>query len=217
MTRGGRPKDREAPERRCIATGTRGDAAGLIRFVVGPDEGIVPDLAGRLPGRGIWVSADRAALERAAGKNLFSRAARAKVSVPEGLPDLVEGLVAQRVVDLLSMARKAGLAIAGFDKVRSRLRQGTVRALLEASDGSESGKMKLRPLGGDAARIDCLTAAELGLAFGRDHVIHAALGAGGLSDRVLEEAGRLAGLRGMAVHSGVDREERRRPGSPADR
>lgn len=217
MARGGRTKEREAPERRCIATGARDDAARLIRFVAGPDGAITPDLAGRLPGRGIWVSASRAALDRAVAKNLFSRAAKTSVLAPDGLFDLVESLSARRFVDLLSLARKAGLAIAGFEKTRAMLRAGPVRALLEASDGAEAGKAKLRPLAGDAPRIGCATAAELGLAFGRDHVIHAALGVGGLSDRVLDEAGRLAGLREIAVTSSVNCASVTGPAGRADR
>ena len=75
MTRGGREKDRETPERRCIVTGETQPKAGLIRFVAGPDGQVVPDLAEKLPGRGFWVVADRQALDRAAAKGLFSRGA----------------------------------------------------------------------------------------------------------------------------------------------
>ncbi|MEM9047756.1 MAG: RNA-binding protein [Pseudomonadota bacterium] len=214
MTRGGRPKQKDAPERRCISTGAREDAARLIRFVAGPDGGIVPDLAGRLPGRGIWVSAQRNALDRAVSKRLFARAARAPVTIPHGLVDLVEDLSTRRLQDFLALARKAGLAVCGHDKVRAALRAGPVAALFEAADGAKNGKAKLRPLAGDAALVACLTAAELGLAFGRDHVIHAALGVGGLSDRVLEEAGRLAGLREVAAQPSVSSDGRDRSPGP---
>ena len=101
MTRGGKTKLRETPERRCIATGETGPKAGLIRFVVGPEGEIVPDLAGKLPGRGIWVSADRAALEKAAKRGLcFARSAKAPVKVPDGLLETVEALLVRRLVDL---------------------------------------------------------------------------------------------------------------------
>lgn len=194
MTRGGRDKDREEPERRCIVTGDVQPKAGLIRFVVSPDGMVVPDLAGKLPGRGIWVTADRAAIETAARKGLFARAARAPVTVPDGLADLVEAGLARRVVDLISLARKAGLAVAGFEKVKGWLADGKAKVLLQASDGSDRGKGKLwTPQGG--RWFGCLTSSELGLAFGRDSVIHGALGAGGLSSRVVEEAAKLAGLR----------------------
>ena len=162
MTRGGRKDPNDGPERRCIVSGESGPRATLIRFVVGPDATIVPDLAGKLPGRGIWVTADRAALERAVSKRLFARAARQPVTVPEGLPDLIERLAARRLVELVSLANKAGL---------------------------------IRP--DNAAYVGCLTAAEMGLSFGREHVIHAAVAAGGLSRRVVEEAAKLARLRGQ--------------------
>ncbi|MDM7458870.1 MAG: RNA-binding protein [Paracoccus sp. (in: a-proteobacteria)] len=194
MSRGGADKDRTEPERRCIATGEVQPKRGLIRFVLGPDGQIVPDLAEKLPGRGIWVAADRVALDRAATKGLFARAARQPVTVPVGLVDLVEAGLARRVIDLISLARKSGSAVAGFEKVKGWLAEGRAKVLLQASDGSQRGKGKLwTPTGG--RWFGCLTASELGLSFGRDHVIHGALAAGGLTDKVILEAGRLTGLR----------------------
>ena len=198
MTRGGREKDRDDPERKCIATGESQPKAGLIRFCAGPDGQIVPDVLGKLPGRGIYVSADRAALEKAVKKNLFTRAARLPVKVPEGLADLVEALIVQRTVDLLSMARKAGEAVTGYEKVKDWLVKGTAATLIQASDGSERGKTKLHAPDGEKGFIGCLSAGEIGLAFGRERAIHAALAAGGLRSRVVEEAAKLAGLRGQA-------------------
>ena len=197
MTRGGREKDRDEPERKCIATGESQPKAGLIRFCLGPDGQIVPDVLGKLPGRGIYVSADREALAKAAKKNLFSRALRQPVKLPEGLADLVERLQAARVVELLSMARKAGDAVTGYEKVKDWLAKGTAATLIQASDGSERGKTKLHAPDGANGFIGCLSAGEIGLAFGRERAIHAALAAGGLRSRVVEEAAKLAGLRGQ--------------------
>lgn len=195
MGRGGQPKDRQdGPERKCIATGEVQPKHGLIRFVIGPEGQIAPDIAEKLPGRGIWVSADRAALDKAAQKRLFSRAAKQAVTVPEGLTDHVETLLAARVVNLISLARKSGGATCGYEKVKSKLAGEEAHVLIQASDGSERGKSKLStPYRGDF--IGWLTAAELGQAFGRQTVIHAALDAGGLSKRVVEDAARLKGLR----------------------
>ena len=198
MTRGGREKDRDDPERKCIATGESQPKAGLIRFCVGPDGQIVPDVMGKLPGRGIYVAAGRDALDKAAKKNLFSRAARQPVKVPECLADLVESLVLQRTIEMLSMARKAGDAVMGYEKVKDWLVKGQAVTLIQASDGSERGKTKLHAPEGEKGFIGCLSAGEIGLAFGRERAIHAALAAGGLRSRVVEEAAKLAGLRGQA-------------------
>jgi predicted RNA-binding protein YlxR (DUF448 family) len=195
MTRGGKKATRDGPERRCIVSGVSGDARHLIRFVVGPDNQIVPDLAGKLPGRGIWVSADRAALEQAEKKKSFARAARQAVTVPEGLANLVEDLLVRRVIDLISLARKSGLALAGYEKCRDLALRDEMAILIQAHDGSTRGKTKLRPPDGAESYIGWLSAQELGLAFGREHVIHASLRAGGLSQAVVEEAARLKGLR----------------------
>ena len=193
MTRGGRDKDRDDPERRCVVTGEVQPKAGLIRFVVGPDGMVVPDFAGKLPGRGLWVTAERAVVEKAS-KGAFARGAKAPVTMPEGLADVIEAGLAKRVVETLSLARKAGAAVAGFEKVKDWLAAGKAKVLLQASDGSDRGKGKLwTPQG--ARWFGCLTSSELGLAFGRDSVVHAALAAGGLAERVVEEAAKLSGFR----------------------
>lgn len=194
MTRGGRPRETEDPERRCIVSGESGPKQGLIRFVAGPDGSVVPDVAAKLPGRGVYVTATREALDKAAKKGLFTRALKQPVTVPDGLSDMVERLLIDRVVAHVALARKAGRAVCGFEKVRDALAKGGVRVLMQATDGSVRGKSKLwTPTG--ARYFAVLTAAELGLSFGREHAIHAALAAGGLAERVVEDAARLSGLR----------------------
>ncbi|WP_296417722.1 RNA-binding protein [Pseudooctadecabacter sp.] len=206
MARGGRTKDRDVPDRRCIVTGDVSPKAGLIRFVVGPDGSVVPDVLEKLPGRGMWVTASRDALDKA-GRGQFSKSAKAPVQVPDGLADEVERQLARRVVDLIALARKAGLAVCGFEKVKGWLAGGAnVRALLQASDGSERGKTKLWTPEG-ARYYGCLTAQELGLAFGRQTVIHGALASGGLSDRVVEEAAKLRSLREISGGDDTARED----------
>lgn len=205
MSRGGADKDREnGPERKCIATGEVGTVETMIRFVVGPDNQIVPDVLGKLPGRGIWVSSTSEALDKAISKGLFSRAAKTKVTIPDGMAEMVEQQITRRVIDLLSLARKSGLAVAGYEKVKDLLDKEDAYILIQACDGSTRGKSKLStPHRGKY--IGWLTADELGAAFGRETVIHSALGYGGLSNRVVEEATRLKGLR--AQDGGMGRRE----------
>ncbi|MBW6416288.1 RNA-binding protein [Celeribacter sp. PS-C1] len=194
MTRGGMVKSKDEAERRCIVSREAEPKRGLIRFVVSPDGLVVPDLAEKLPGRGIWVSADRAVLEEAVKKKLFAKAARTQVTVPDDFVNLIEAGLADRVVHLISLARKAGGAVCGFEKVKGWLADGHAKVLLQASDGSERGKGKLwTPEGG--RWFGHLTSSELGLAFGRESVIHGALSGSGLSKRVVEEANRLVGVR----------------------
>ncbi len=195
MTRGGLAKKTDEPERRCIATGESQPKGGLIRFVTGPEGQVVPDILGKLPGRGIYVAADRAALETAVAKKLFARAAKQPVTLPEDLVALTDQTLARRVIELISMARKAGEAVTGFEKVKDWLSKGEAAYLIQASDGSGRGKDKLHSPPGKGTFIGCLTSSEIGLAFGRDYAIHAALAAGGLGNRVVEEAARLSGLR----------------------
>jgi predicted RNA-binding protein YlxR (DUF448 family) len=195
MGRGGKSSSRnDGAVRKCIATGELLPQAGLIRFVAGPDGMIVPDILGKLPGRGIWVSAQRAALEKAVAKGLFARAAKQPVRLPDDLVNTVEAQLAHRLIDLIALARKSGLAVAGFEKVKDWLNKEDVKVLLQSSDGSERGKSKLWTPEG-ARYVGWLTTQELGQAFGRETVVHAAIGAGGLAPRVVEEAARLKGLR----------------------
>ncbi|UWQ49596.1 RNA-binding protein [Leisingera caerulea] len=202
MTRGGVQKDRsEGSERKCIATGETEPKQGLIRFVMGPEGQVVPDVMGKLPGRGVYVASSRAALETAVKKKLFARGFKSQVQVSAGLAGEVEDQVVRRLVGLISLARKSGDAVAGYEKVKDWLAKEQARVLIQASDGSGRGKSKLStPYKGKF--IGCLTADELGMAFGRQTVIHAALASGGLSKRVVDEAQRLQGLREMVGGSG---------------
>ncbi len=195
MSRGGRDRLRSEPERRCIVTRESGPRAGLIRFVIGPGDEIVPDLAERLPGRGLWVSADAAILRQAAAKGQFARAARQPVRVPPDLVARVEGLLVQRLVDLMALARRAGEALAGLEKTKDALVSGKAVLLVQASDGSARETAALRPPEGENTRVSCLSGDELGMAFGRDRVVHAAVLAGGLANRIRSEALRLSGIR----------------------
>ena len=195
MSRGGASKDRTGPpDRKCIATGEAQPKTGLVRFVLGPDATVWPDVMEKLPGRGAWVSADRAAIDLAVKKKLFARAFKAQVRAPDDLADQVEAQVLRRLVELISLARKSGAAVAGYEKVKDWLAREEARVLIQASDGSERGKSKLStPHYG--TYVGWLTADELGQAFGRQSVIHAAVASGGLSQHVVEEAQRLKGMR----------------------
>lgn len=195
MTRGKPRPTPPDPERKCLVTGEVTPKRGLIRFVIGPDDAIYPDVASKLPGRGLYVSAEREALETAVVRRAFAKGARRQVVVPDGLVEAVEDALARRLIDRLSMARKAGDAIAGFEKVKDWLDKGRCAILVQAADGSDRGKSKLHRPGGRGSFFDILTAREIGLSFGREHVIHAALAAGRLADLFRDDAVRLSGVR----------------------
>ena len=202
MGRAGASKNHDdGPERKCIATGETQPKQGLIRIVMGPESQVVPDVFGKLPGRGVYVTASREALDLAVKKKLFARGFKAPVTLPDSLADEVERQTLRRLVDLLSLARKSGQAVGGYEKVKDWLGKEHATVLIQASDGSGRGKSKLStPHRGSF--IGCLTADELGMAFGRQTMIHAALASGGLSKRVVDEAQRLQGLREMVGGSG---------------
>ena len=187
-------------ERRCIATGEVRPVEELVRFVVGPEGDIVPDIAAELPGRGLWVTADAAILARAIAKNDFAKAAKTKVKVAPDLAARVEKRLVGRMQSDLGLARRAGQLVLGFDNVLRRLNdKAPPQLLVEARDGAPDGRKKLA--GSAAARglrvetIDWLTRAELSLALGRENVIHAAVNPGPLAERLISDSARLKGFR----------------------
>jgi len=195
-------------ERRCIATGEIMPDNRLVRFVLAPDGQVVPDVAAKLPGRGLWVTATRNAIGEAVEKKLFSRAAKAQAAASPDLADRTEKALVARMVGDLGLARRSGALVLGFDNVLRALESvRPPRLLVDASDGAADGKRKLY----NAARardvkpelITCLTSAELGLALGRENVIHAAVQPGGLAARLLFDAERLSGFR---ARSGNERD-----------
>jgi len=181
--------------RRCLVTGAVRSKTELLRFVVDPQGQIVPDIAGKLPGRGLWVTAQRAIVLEASSKRVFTRAAKAPVVVPEGLEDRVAALLVQRCIEILGLARRSGLAVAGFVRVKEALSGGKAALLVEATDAAADGQEKLTALAPSLPRVACLDARELGVAFGREHAVHVALGKGRLADLFIVEARRLQGFR----------------------
>ena len=189
--------------RLCAATRTERAPEELIRFVAAPDGSIVADLSRRLPGRGVWVTADKAAVAAAVKSKAFARSLKRPVDVPEDLPQRVEALLVKRAIEALALANKAGLVTLGFAQVEGLIAKGEAAALVHGSDAAAGGREKLdrkldavaRSLGRSTAIIDALSIEQMSLAMGRLNVVHAALKAGGASERFLNEAGRLARYR----------------------
>ena len=192
-------------ERRDIVSGEVMDEARLIRFVPGPGGEVFPDLARKLPGRGLWVAADRASVETAVKKNLFSRSAKAKLSAAPDLADQVEKLLTRRVLDGLGLARRAGDLTFGFEKVVSALASGKAAWLIEASDGAADGRRKVlaaaRKSPSQPRLFGVFTSAELGLALGGENVIHTAFLAGRGAGRWTSDVERLSGFRPLLPES----------------
>jgi uncharacterized protein len=188
-----------SPQRLCAVTRTHKGPDDLIRFVLAPDGSIVPDLARRLPGRGVWVGATRRDVAAAVRQKAFARSLKRSVLVPDDLAPRVESLIKRRLADAISLARKAGLLVAGFAKVEDLIGLGQAVVLVHAADAAGDGVAKLdrkfRALRGPAAEAEAivreLTSAELSLAIGRSNVVHAAASGGGACRRIAYEASRL--------------------------
>ena len=189
-----------ARERRCIVTAEVLPEARLVRFVIGPDGAVVPDVEAKLPGRGMWVSAGRTAIAKAVAKNLFSKAAKAPANAAAALPEQTESRLADRMLGLLGLARRAGELFLGFDQVEKALRgQNPPPLIVEAAEAAADGRRKLQAAATAKGHvpfvIGCLSSAELSLALKRENVVHAALKPGRIAERLIFEAMRLEGFR----------------------
>jgi predicted RNA-binding protein YlxR (DUF448 family) len=198
-----RPDDGRS--RKCIVTAQVLPEARLVRFVAGPQGEVVPDLARKLPGRGLWVEASRAAVDQAARKGAFSRAAKAQLKAPAELSDQVENRLVARLLQGLGLARRAGELTWGYDRVSAAIAAGRAAWMIEAADGSADGRRKLLQI---AARQDkpprligTFSSAEIGLALGLENVIHLAFLAGRGAERWTIDVERLSGFRPLLPES----------------
>ncbi len=193
--------EREGPERTCAVTRQARAPEDLIRFVVGPGEVLVPDIRRKLPGRGAWVSLSAATVGEAVKRRAFERSLKTKVAVSPELPAEVDALLARDAVQALAMANKAGLVVSGFAKVEALAQAGRAAAVIAASDGAEDGKRKIgqalrrAPVPKEIPVVTIFAAAELELALGREHVIHAALAPGPATEGFLARWRRLVRYR----------------------
>jgi uncharacterized protein len=181
----------------CIVTRHEATEDALVRFARAPDGTVVPDLSAKLPGRGVWVTCSRAVLADAIKRKAFTRGFDAECIVPEGLADTVADLLRKQAVSGISLARKAGSAVQGFTKVEEALRKGSVRVLLHVEGAASDGKAKLDRLASAKTLVsDSFRSDEMDLAFGRANVVHAAVAASGVAERLVVFLQRMAGFEG---------------------
>jgi len=198
----GQPMSRDVSSRdvsrRDIASGETVPTDGLIRFVVSPQGMLTPDIAHKLPGRGLWIAAERPALEVALKKNIFSRAAKRQVKADPDLPRLVHDLLRRRCLDLLGLARREGGIVNGFEKALAAVKSGKAGWIIEASDGAEDGRRRILYAGGQQTPspnvCGSFSNAELSLALGTENAIHVALLSGRRVQRWSLEMKRLSGF-----------------------
>lgn len=180
-----------ATTRRCLVEGKLCSKTKLIRFVLDPENNVIPDLAERLPGRGMWVTASLEALQNAVRKNLFSKAAKTSAKVDKNLPEQVEALLRRRCLDILGLARGAGLVITGQPQVEQAQKARDLSFVLVAADAGSDGTKKLH----HSTIINCaLTRTQLGDALGRDQLVYIGLKPHSLSEKLLVELTRWQGM-----------------------
>ncbi|MGO2959258.1 MAG: RNA-binding protein [Acetobacter sp.] len=186
--------DEKGPQRRCAVTRQQGRPTEMVRFVVSPSSVIVPDLDAKLPGRGIWLSAQRDVIEQARTRGVFARAARCQVQVPDDLVSQIEAGLHRRMIDVLGLARRAGQSVSGFMKVRELVTRRQAAVIIHASDGSGDELGRLVSGARNLPVIEVLSAQDLSKVFGRERVVNVALVPGGLASRLCCENERFSGV-----------------------
>jgi predicted RNA-binding protein YlxR (DUF448 family)/ribosomal protein L30E len=204
------------PQRRDIASGETVPVDGLIRFVVSPEGMLTPDIAHKLPGRGLWVASERSALEIALKKNIFSRSAKRQVKAEPNLIPLVHDLLRRRCLDLLGLARREGGIVNGFEKALAAVKSGKAGWIIEAADGAEDGRRRILYAGSQQTPspnvCGSFSNAELSLALGTENAIHVALLSGRRVQRWSLEMKRLSGFEPLVPEGWVRRPEPETPG-----
>lgn len=170
-------------ERRCIVTGAMLPKSALIRFVIGPGQQVVPDISGKLPGKGLWVSCSRDAVAQAAKQKIFSKVARKQALVPENLAEQVGELLKAVCLNMLSMAKKGGALVTGYTKVSALQEEKKAVCVIRACDSAFAAQEQQSPVNGKAAVISIFTNEELSQALGRENVVHAAITRGAMADK----------------------------------
>jgi predicted RNA-binding protein YlxR (DUF448 family) len=186
----------------------------MVRFVLRPDGVVTPDIQGKLPGRGAWVSSDRTSLEKVIALKGFNRGFKGKALIEGNLVELTERLLERRVLGLITMARKASLIAMGNDQVQSMAREAAIAFRIEASDGSKDGRSKIRTLAKamnreqelpDPIVVGCFTADQIGQALGREAIVHAAIRPSKLAKSLKVDVARLSGFRELIPLDWPDR------------
>ena len=182
---------RGSPHRRCIVTGDVLPYDQMIRFVVGPDDMLTPDLAGSLPGRGYWVTAKLSVLQRALQGDAFTRAARRKINIPPALYDLVVVLARRACLSTLGLARRAWAVDYGYEAVRQSLVTRKAGLVLIARNAPTEFLTKFKDVL-DGVPINTLfTTADLSAALGRESLAFVSITKGQWTQRLLVECERL--------------------------
>lgn len=184
----------------------------MIRLVADPDGLLVADISARLPGRGIWIQSSGAVLAEAIEDGALARSAshglKRRIAANGALSALTENIessLQRQCLSLLGLARGAGGAILGFEKVARALKSGNVGVLVIASDASDDSQSKIEALARASTTplsvVDVFDRCQLGDAIGAENAVFVALTKGGITDRFLDEALRLVAFRGKALRA----------------
>ena len=189
-----------SPLRKCIVSGLLFEKHKLIRFVVSPSKTVVPDINQKLPGRGVWIQAQRQTIDAALTGKCFQRAFYSNVKVEKNLIDIILQQIKKKLCDQISLARKAGKTVSGANQVKTALIKEEFGLLIQASDGSKRETSRFSQSIDDKKIINCLAGKELGTIFSRERVVHCVIFSSAFVENIIFHANLLNNLKNPLPH-----------------
>jgi predicted RNA-binding protein YlxR (DUF448 family) len=177
--------------RKCIVSGEVMEKEQLIRFVNSPDNIIIPDFKNRLGGKGVWVEAKKSILAKAIEKNSFAKALKTKIKVDKTLLEMVEKAYLKKGLDYISFAKKAGVLITGFEKVKEIIIKDKILFLIEAKDSDGDGKSKMLKIASKLPIFELYKTEELDKALNKINTVHIAIRKSEMGNSVYKELNKI--------------------------
>ena len=156
-------------KRTCIVTGETDEPTNLLRFVVGPDKSLTPDILNKLPGRGAYTLSKPEYVKEALYKNRFAKHLGFYKHLSPREIDLflssLENLLQKNFIEQIGLVRKQGSAVAGAGNLKEHQ---FAKGLLIAADASNREARKIISLTRPSWILKNIPAETLGKAFGRN-------------------------------------------------
>lgn len=160
--------------RKCIVDGVVKPTEELLRFVM-IDNMLLPDFNKKLPAKGIYVTNNRYILKKAIEKKIFNKVTRRNIKVGDDFIEIVDNLIKTKALNSINMAKKAGVLVAGFEKVKEEIKKNNVEFIIEASNAGKDGKEKIAFLAKTIEIFNLFSIDELDITLNKENTVHIAI------------------------------------------
>ena len=99
------------------------DENDFIKFSLSPDNKLVPDLHDKLPGKSIWATTDKALIECIQERKDVKEHFGVSHVFTNDLLFLIKKILRKKIVNSISLAKKAGYLAIGIDTIKAQLKE----------------------------------------------------------------------------------------------